>query len=317
MKAPDNALADELILDELFDLILYRELHKTSEGELRKLLEDLISVEVRHHAFWLHFFGRAAQPLDFGRRLKLRTLVGACRIFGSAAVHLVLEATEVYGIRKYLMVWEQYKDQPLGQSVREILTDEFRHEEDIVVQMSGRKISPERVRNVFLGLNDGLVEILGALSGFFATFGRSSLVLMASSSVAVAGALSMAAGAYVASSSEGEVRKIEKGKAQFLGGGAARPLEDVKPLQAALMVGGSYFLGAAIPVTPIVFGATTMLVPFLVAGLMIMLVSLVVSFLSGMDIRKRVALNIVVMSGAVGISYAIGALVRRIWGINV
>ena len=34
-----------------------------------------------------------------------------------------------------------------------------------------RRINPERVRNIFLGLNDGLVEILGAVTGFFGAFG--------------------------------------------------------------------------------------------------------------------------------------------------
>jgi hypothetical protein len=29
----------------------------------------------------------------------------ACRLFGDPAIHLILEAIEVYGIRKYLSIW--------------------------------------------------------------------------------------------------------------------------------------------------------------------------------------------------------------------
>lgn len=47
-----------------------------------------------------------------------------------------------------------------------------------------RRISPERVRDVFLGLNDRLVEILGAVSGFFAAFGNAATVLVAGLTVA-------------------------------------------------------------------------------------------------------------------------------------
>ena len=39
-------------------------------------------------------------------------------------------------------------------------------------------------------MNDGLVEILGAVSGFFAAFGDAITVLIAASTTAVAGSLS-------------------------------------------------------------------------------------------------------------------------------
>jgi VIT1/CCC1 family predicted Fe2+/Mn2+ transporter len=51
-------------------------------------------------------------------------------------------------------------------------------------------------------LNDGLVEILGAVSGFFGAFGDAVTVLIAALTIAVAGSLSMAAGAYGAISRE-------------------------------------------------------------------------------------------------------------------
>jgi hypothetical protein len=33
--------------------------------------------------------------------------------------------------------------------------DEFRHKDVLVTELTKRKINPERIRNVFLGLNDG------------------------------------------------------------------------------------------------------------------------------------------------------------------
>ena len=69
----------------------------------------------------------------------------------------------------------------------------------------------------FLGLNDGLVEILGAVSGFFGAFGEATMVLIAASTTAVAGALSMAAGAFLALNSEKEVKTTEIAKKIFLG----------------------------------------------------------------------------------------------------
>src|SRR5439155_1226062 len=80
----------------------------------------------------------------------------------------------------------------------DILMDEFKHEDTVVTSLTERKINPERIRNIFLGMNDGLVEILGAVSGFFAAFGDAATVLIAASTTAVAGSLSMGAGIYVA-----------------------------------------------------------------------------------------------------------------------
>jgi hypothetical protein len=177
-NAPTDSLARQLILDEFFDLALYQALREISRGELRGVLDELIAVETRHVAFWQEFFGREdLAALDLGRRLKLFALIAVCRLFGSGAIHVVLEAIEVHGVRKYLRVWDRYKDGPFGAAVRGILDDEFRHEDIVVTGAAERRMNPDRVRNVFLGLNDGLVEILGAVSGFFAAFGRPEAVL--------------------------------------------------------------------------------------------------------------------------------------------
>ena len=98
--------------------------------------------------------------LNLGRQLKLWCFTQLCRLFGSTAVHLVLEAIEVYGVRKYLGLWNDYKDQPLGEALKGILQDEFKHEDILVTKLTERKINPEKIRNIFLGLNDGLWRFL-------------------------------------------------------------------------------------------------------------------------------------------------------------
>src|SRR6266581_5482473 len=269
MKAQDQTLAVKLILDELFDLSLYQALREISAGNLQKVLDELIRVETGHFAFWQNFFGIQRDTLDLPRRLKLRIIIGACRLLGTRAIHLVLEAIEVYGVRKYLTLWKTYKDHPLGAAVKDILVDEFQHEDQVVTQLTERKINPERIRNIFLGLNDGLVEILGAVSGFFAAFGDAATVLIAALTTAVAGSLSMAAGAYGALSSEQEVRQTETAKRQFLGTAPASAEMEERPVSSGLVVGGSYFVGAMFPVIPVLFGATSVVLSLITAGTMI------------------------------------------------
>jgi VIT1/CCC1 family predicted Fe2+/Mn2+ transporter len=230
---------------------------------------------------------------------------------------MVLEAIEIYGVRKYLSVWEEYKDGPLGAAVRGILEDEFKHEDEIVSRMAERKINPDRIRNLFLGFNDGLVEIVGAVSGFFAALGAGSLVLIAGLTTAVAGSLSMAAGAYVAVNSENEVRRTERGKARFLAKDGESEGPEESSIRSAVIVGISYFTGAAVPILPVLFGVKTALVPIISGAITAILVSMILAFLSGMDVRKRILMNLVMLAGAVGITYGIGLFVRALFGVAV
>ncbi|MBI4594619.1 MAG: VIT1/CCC1 transporter family protein [Candidatus Rokubacteria bacterium] len=309
-------LARTLVLDELFDLSLYTALRERTGGELQRMLDELIPIETRHFNFWKSFFGSDVETLDWGRRLKLRLLTLVCRIFGDRAVHLVLEAIEIYGVRKYLTLWETYRNDPLGGAVKAVLDDELRHEDRVVSESIERRVDPEGIRSVFLGFNDGLVEILGAVSGLFAAFHEASAILMASATVAVAGSFSMAAGAYVAGSSEREIQRIEAGKQAFLGAApVAGPARS--PLRAAVLVGVSYLLGALVPVLPVLLGARTVLVSLLAGAAVTVVVSGVLAFLSGMALKRRLLINVGILGAAVVITYVIGAAARALLGIAV
>lgn len=313
----DPRLARTLVLDEMFDLALYGALRDHASPDLRRMLAELIPIETRHAAFWQEFFGTTIVRLDPWRRLKLHLLTLACWIFGDVAIHLVLEAIEIYGVRKYLTLWEQYREQPLGEAVRTILQDELQHEDRVVSQAIERRVDPEAIRSLFLGFNDGLVEILGAVSGFFAAFSDSVSILVASSTVAVAGACSMAAGAFAADSSEREVSQLEAGRRAFLGQREGPATSMPVPLRSAILVGASYLLGSLVPVLPVALGARSMVVPLATGVLATLLVSAALAFLSGMKLGRRIAMNLGLLAAAVAVTYAVGLIARTLWGIAV
>jgi len=313
----DTRLGRQLVLDELFDLSLYRALHRIAPAPQRAILDQLIPIETRHHAFWQEFFKLDLPRLDWGRRLKLWLMVGVARLFGASAIHLILEAIEVFGVRKYLTVWRRYEHGPLGSAVREVLEDEFKHEDAVVMAEGERQISPQRVRDIFLGLNDGLVEILGAVSGFFGAFANATTVLVAGVMVGVAGALSMGAGAYLAGSSEAEVRGTDARRRRFLGEPEPPTDPSDSPVRSGMRVGLSYVVGAVVPVLPVAFGARTLLPSLIVAGVVIVAVSTILAFLSGMVVRRRIALNLGIIAAAVLISFVIGLIAKAAWGITV
>ena len=87
------------------------------------------------------------------------------------------------------------------------------------------------------------------------------------------------------------------------------------PMASALVVGLGYFAGALVPVLPVLFGAQGMLPTVLTAGTTIIAVSAVVAFLSGMDVHRRILMNVLVTGIAVAVTYAIGLLAKAVWGI--
>lgn len=309
----DYAFKKSLLLDELFDLALYREFAKIAEGDTKKILQELIPIEEKHFAFWQEILGEKKCVLSWNRRIWLWFLKTLGCFGGDFVLQLILEATEVYGIKKHLTLWKIYKGTPFGEKIHEILEDEFRHEDAVVSKLAGKSIKPERIRNIFLGLNDGLVEITGAVSGFFAAFQDPETVLIAGVTVAFAGSLSMGAGVYVAVSSEEEVRGIEREKKRFLRG--EESVDGQNSFLSGILVGASYFLGALVPVLPLVLGAGNIWFSVGAALCTSLLVSFVLALLSGMNIRRRIAINISLVLLAMGVTYLVGTFAQSQWGI--
>ena len=315
-RASEGRLGRSLVLDELLDLTLYRRLAASAAGETADMLRELIAVETRHLAFWQDFFKVPPVTLDPGRRMKLWCCLFLAWVFGETGIHLVLEAIEVNGIRKYLLVWERYRGTALGEAVRGILEDEFKHEDEIIASAAARRIHPERIRDVFLGFNDGLVEILGAVAGFFAALQSAPLVAAAGVTVAVAGSLSMAASGFASVSSARELEDIDRGKRQFLHEEPAAKSQ-VRPLLSAAIVGTSYFVGALVPVVPVLFGVGNLFFIIAAAATVVVVVSYLLAFLSGMAPRRRIGVNLAVIVLAVAVTYSIGLGAKAFFGVGI
>ena len=134
--------------------------------------------------------------------------------------------------------------------------------------------------------------------------------------VGVAGALSMAAGAYIGAGSEAELRETEDARRRFLGETVASAAAESPPMSAAI-VGLGYLVGGLVPVMPVVFGARTVWPTVLTGGAMIVAVSAIVAFISGMNVRRRITLNVIITGVAVMVTYALGLLTKRLLGVEI
>lgn len=306
-----TSLAQRLVRDEMFDLALYQALLRFAKGDLARTLALFIATEIRHVRFWRQFFDVGEVQLGIARTCQLWFLVGVARVGGQSVIALMLEAIEVHGVKKYLTLWQEAKDEDFRLAIRKILEEELLHEDEAITSSDKRKISAATVRNVFLGFNDGSVEILGAVNGLAAAFGNPAFVGAAGLTVSVAGALSMAAGAYLSADSEKEILETEAGKQAFLRSETPAVSGDIAPMRSAFIVGASYIIGAAVPVAPFLLGAHAPWWSIVLSGALILAVSSILAFLSGMHIARRVALNGALLTVTVLVAYGIGEFVER------
>ncbi len=175
-----------------------------------------------------------------------------------------------------------------------------------------QKIAPDTIRNMFVGLNDGLVGTLGSIIGFFAAFHNPVIVFAATLIESTAATFSMSAGSYVAVDSETESRALSQ-----TGLDGPKPPQGAHPLRAALTVGLSYILGATVTALPLLFGAKTSLPCWITAGSAITLVSYVVARTAGMNVRKRIVFNVCVLAATAGVTFLIGELVHRLFSTRM
>lgn len=261
--------------------------------------------------------------LSFISRIRLNLFLTARKVFGAQAAIIILEMIEIYGIKKYFDVWKQYQNSSLVNQVKEILRDEFSHEEKAITEGAKRKIiSTSKIKNAILGFNDGFVEILGALGGFLAAFGDYLLVGISGLVVGVAGSISMASSAFLSAKTEREITEIEEGKEKIL-----QEIEEKEyvldqkskenPLTAGFYVGLSYILGALIPVSPFIFGAKSIFWPILISITVIFFLSWLTAFFARESFLKRLKSNSIIIVGAILITYSISYLVKRSLNIEI
>lgn len=295
-----------LVQGELADLALYTTLRKRATGEFASILDEFIATETRHAAFWQTTFETNLQAPSWFGKIRNRLILVCVSIFGEAAGYLLLEAVESHGIKQYLDLWQRLPvSHPAREGIKQILTEELHHEDEAATG-GERKVDPDTVRNAFLGFNDGSVEILGAVTGLVAALQDPNLIAIAAGTVSVAGAVSMGAGAFLSTHAERELHRLQAAKQQFLLT-ENQTEKAVSPIKAAVIVAVGYVIGAAVPVAPFFLGAHSPIWSIVLSGSLILLVSAVLSFLSGMDMRRRMILNAAIITLAVLISYAMGS----------
>lgn len=198
----------EFYRDEVIDSMVYEELSKREKDErIRKALKELSGIERNHAEFWKRVLERRGLKMKLNPPVwKVHLFLLLRRLVGVALTVKLLETAENSAAYKYLKALEkgEYIEEE-RRILRRIVEEELEHEVLFREEENKRGEWFSHVRDMILGMNDGLVEVLAAVAGLAGAYANPLLVALGGLIVAVAGTLSMAAGAYVSVKSQGEV----------------------------------------------------------------------------------------------------------------
>ncbi len=214
-----RSLAYSFYEDEIRDAIIYETLaEREKDKNLKNKLKILAEMERGHANFWKKYLEKRGENVE---KIKLKKVsvwkvIFFRKILGLRLTISLLEGGERFTIKKY---YEFYMRGDLSKEEREILAriimDEMEHED--IFRKERKILHTENIRDFVLGMNDGLVEILGAATGLSAVYiNRPLLVGLSGLVVGVAGALSMAIGTYVSVRTQRQVNEEMAGRMKII-----------------------------------------------------------------------------------------------------
>jgi VIT1/CCC1 family predicted Fe2+/Mn2+ transporter len=192
-----------------------RLIRKAADERTRQLLVEISTSELNDAKSWsqkieqLAGGGRKFSGVSFlNQRRGLMMGVLGTRGFFEWAIIAEDECVEELAIQA-----GNINDEAASETWARIASDERLHIERVkkeVLGMEGWEMGGGGgIRDVIFGANDGLVSILALVAGVYGAITESHPILIAGIAGAVAGAISMGAGAYLSSKSEKEVTEKE------------------------------------------------------------------------------------------------------------
>jgi VIT1/CCC1 family predicted Fe2+/Mn2+ transporter/rubrerythrin len=188
---------------------------KTQDERAQRLLTDISAGEAEDAEHWAEEFralgaGQEKTGTAFLTDLRIRLMMGLLGTRGFFEWAIIAEDESVQDLA---ILAGNLSDSAASATWTRIASDERLHIERIkkqVLGMEGWEMGGGGgVRDVIFGANDGLVSILSLLTGVYGAVTESRVILIAGVAGAVAGAISMGAGAYLSSKSEQEVTEKE------------------------------------------------------------------------------------------------------------
>lgn len=272
---------------EITEHIIYKKLASIiTDKNNKEVLERVSSDELSHYYFWKTFTKKDIKPDAF----KIALYFWMAKLLGLSFALRLMESGE----NSAQSFYEEL--QSLDPKVKNVIDDEEKHEHDILELISEERL--EYTGSIILGLNDALVELTAALSGFTLALQNTKLIAITGLIMGIAAAFSMAATGYLSTKEEG-------GK---------------NPVKSCIYTGIAYLLTVVLLIFPYFlfnnpFLCLAMTIIFAVS--VIFIFNFYVAIAKGLNFRKRFLEMFFIAIGVAALNFLIGLAVRKHLNIEV
>ncbi len=201
---------EKFYIDELNDYYTYTFLAESIENkEIKDVLQKIAKMEKKHSEFWKNYLTKRGIPVPEFKpdSLKIKLLKLLSKFINPVLIISFLELGETSAFKKYYQFLEKGDlSEEEKQQLKSIILDEIEHETTFAEK--AETLGLTNIRDFVLGMNDGLVEILGVVTGLSAVYlDNPFMVGISGLIVGVAGALSMGIGAFISVRSQRQVNE--------------------------------------------------------------------------------------------------------------
>lgn len=285
---------DYFAYNQYRDHVVYKALaERELNPEFKKILEILVEQEFDDYMFWKQFASRTefhVRPVEIALFCMMR------RVLGLTFTARFLEGHEKEMQHLYSAYLETVTDPAMRRKMTELVAREREHERYLVSQVREDKV--EFMSSIILGLNDGLIELTGALVGFSLALRSASLVGLTGLITGVSAALSMASSAYM--------------QAEYEEGKNAR--------KAALYTGCSYLVVVLLLVAPFFLLQSSLLAAFSMFAFTVAIIAAVSWYTSVLFERPfhRQFMQMFFFSvGVATVAFSVGLAARTVLGVSL
>jgi vacuolar iron transporter family protein len=251
------------------------------------ILQGIAGDELAHYQFWKNLSGQDVGPDTY----KVNFFVFISRVFGLTFGLKLLEKGEDLAQDAY------EKIKAVAPEVEKIISDEGRHENELIDLIDEERL--KYASSVVLGLNDALVELTGALVGFTLALQNTRLVGIVGLITGIAASMSMAASEYLSTKQE------DAGK---------------DPVKASVITGSAYVGTVIMLIAPYLFFKNIFVCLAMVLAMAVSIIFVFTYYISvakELDFKKRFIEMAGISLGVASINFAIGLVIRKVFGIEV
>jgi len=260
----------------------------------KKVLEHISQDELRHYNIWKEHTRQEVRPSTFN----LWKYYLISKIFGLTFGLKLMEKAEEAAQENYKKISKHIK-----QHAEEIEKDEQKHEKQLLNMLDEEKL--KYTGSIVLGLSDALVELTGALAGLTLALQNSHLIAMAGLVTGIAASFSMGASEYLSTKTENKNGKDKNKK---------------HPVKASIYTGIAYIITVMFLILPYLLLNNlylSLILTLAIAIIIIFIFNFYISIAQDENFKSRFLEMALLSLGVAALSFAVGWIIRILFGVEV